>query len=163
MEVEEVLDSTSFNDHLLNLLERGRLPTGEPLTLRNDSGRIRFHKRIADGMEGILRDVRRSQAAYIEQIRAEYEANGCTFDRRQMIADGSQHPYPSFAIVPGQLFSKGTLPSGVPMTTTNARNLFYCPEIVTFARMATENILVGHLRMIADLRAKLEGGGYTFA
>lgn len=71
-------------------------------------------------MESILQDVQRSQTAYIGQIRAEYEANGCTFDRPQMVVDGSQHPYPSFAIVLGQLFSRGTLPSGVPMTATNA-------------------------------------------
>lgn len=158
------MDSTSFNDHLLNLLEHGRLPEGEPMTLRDGSGKIHFHKLIAEGMEGILLDVQRSQTAYIGQIRAEYEANGCTFDRPQMFVHGSQHPYPSFAIVLGQLFSRGTLADGAPMTATNeAGDLFYSPEIVTFARMATENVVAGHLRMIADIRAKLEGGGYTFA
>jgi hypothetical protein len=25
------------------------------------------------------------------------------------------------------------------------------------------NVVAGHLRMIADIRAKLEGGGYVFA
>jgi hypothetical protein len=164
MEAEEIMDSTSFNDHLLNLLEHGRLLTGEPMTLRYGSGKIQFHKLIAEGMEDILKDVQRSQAAYIKQIRTEYEANGCTFDRPQMIVSGSQHPYPSFAIVLGQLFSRGTLADGAPMTATNeAGDLFYCPEIVTFARMATENVRAGHLRMIADIRAKLEGGGYVFA